>query len=252
MNTRIFLLIVENLKKSLNLPKYTNICNSIDQHTCIDDLPLTPARKSKFVASVTEELDITTSIDLSGTILDLTTRLDVFYTGRFFGQIWKPTTESHKFTGWDLVNQVNFNNPTRVLDYGCGYNQFKDKIKGLIGIDPYNESADYMVDIFSYSDNAESFDAILALGSLNFNSQDELENRMERLVYYLKPGGFMYFRANPGITWPAGKYVDIFPWSFEFVVKLAKDYCLSLESFKIDSGKNGERFYFVYRKNSVT
>lgn len=48
----------------------------------------------------------------------------------------------------------------------------------------------------------------------------------------------MYFRANPGIQWPNGKYVDIFPWTFEFVVKLAKDNNLLVELFKKDGGAN--------------
>lgn len=247
MNTKIFALFIEKLKESFNLSKYEGI--SFNEETVLNDLPWTPSKKLKFIDAISKELDISNGIDLSGSINDITTRLDKFYTGRFFGSIWKPSTDSHKFTGWELVEQINSKSPRRVLDYGCGYNQFKDKVPGLIGIDPYNESADYMVDIFEYYDDFESFDAILVLGSLNFNSQDELEIRMKELVKYLKPNGYMYFRANPGISWPNGRYVDIFPWTFEFVAKLAKDNNLSVESFKKDPGNNGERFYFVYRKN---
>ena len=245
MNTKIFQLFLKNLEESFNLPKYKDL--SFDQNTVVNDLPWTPVKRVKFEDSIRQELNFE-SIDFSGTLSEIVSMLDKRYTGRFFGSIWKPKTESHKFTGWEIVNAVNEKNPVRVLDYGCGYNQFKDKIKGLIGIDPYNESADYIVDIFEYVDDLESFDAILVLGSLNFNSQDELEVRMKKLVSFLKPGGYMYFRANPGIQWPNGPYVDIFPWTFEFVVKLAKDNNLSVESFKKDSGANGERYYFVYLK----
>lgn len=248
MNTKIFSLITKNLLQSFSLAKYDAVRNSIGPNTLINQLPWTPAQRQKFENIIKEELEFI-ELDFSGTLTEVVARLDVLYTGRFFGRIWKPKTESHKFTGWDIVNVVNEKNPKRVLDYGCGYNQFKDKIPGLIGIDPYNDSADFMVDIFEFRDDLESFDAIIVLGSLNFNSQDELESRMKKLVSFLKPGGYMYFRANPGIQWPNGKYVDIFPWTFEFVVNLAKDNNLSVELFKKDAGANGERYYFVYLKN---
>lgn len=245
MNTKIFNLLLKNLENSFNLPKYKDLC--FDQTIVIEELPWTPVKRKKFEDSIMEELEFH-RLDLSGSLLQITERLDKLYTGRFFSSVWRPSTDSHKFTGWDIVKYVNEKNPSRVLDYGCGYNQFKDKIQGLIGIDPYNDHADYMVDIFEFVDEPESFDAILVLGSLNFNSQDELEIRMKKLVNFLKPGGYMYFRANPGIQWPDGKYVDIFPWSFEFVVKMAKDNDLAVESFKKDTGKNGERYFFVYKK----
>lgn len=245
MNTKIFNLLLKNLKNSFNLPKYENL--SFNQTTIIEKLPWTPVKRKKFEKSIMQELEFEV-LDLTGSLFEITERLDKLYTGRFFSTQWKPSTDSHKFTGWDLVEVVNEKNPSKVLDYGCGYNQFKNKIRGLIGIDPYNESADYMVDIFEFIDEPESFDAILVLGSLNFNSQNDLELRMKKLVTFLKPGGYMYFRANPGIQWPDGKYVDIFPWSFEFVVKMARDNNLSVESFKKDTGKNGERYYFVYLK----
>ena len=54
----------------------------------------------------------------------------------------------------------------------------------------------------------------------------------------------MYFRVNPGILWPKGPYVDIFPWSFEFAYKIAKEYNLKLEQYK----KDKKRFYFELLK----
>jgi SAM-dependent methyltransferase len=245
MNTKIFQLFIKNLKNSFNLPKYSDI--EIVSTTVFDHLPWTPIKRKKFEKIIEDELQFD-SIDFSGTLEDIVFKLDKRYTGRFFSNTWKPSTESHKFSGWEIVNAINEKNPKKILDYGCGYNQFKDKISGLIGIDPYNDAADYMVDIFEFVDDEESFDAILVLGSLNFNSQDELEIRMKKIVTFLKPGGYMYFRANPGIQWPKGPYVDIFPWSFDFVVKLAKDNNLSVELFKKDTGTNGERYYFVYKK----
>jgi hypothetical protein len=102
-----------------------------------------------------------------------------------------------------------------------------------------------MDDILECKVEQESFDHIIVFGSLNFNSRDDIESRFRRLVEILAPGGKMYFRANPGILWPASPYVDIFPWNFEFAHELSKTYNLRLETFKKD---NNNRLYFVYKK----
>ena len=249
MNSKVFNLLLKNLKKQLNLPKYDSIRDSINSCTSLDDIMLTPAKRHKFESSIKEELEFD-DIDFTGSLEEITNRLDSRYTGRFFSQIWKPNTDSHKFTGWNIVDQVNQLSPRRVLDYGCGYNQFKEHIPGLIGIDPYNESADYMVDIFEFVDDVESFDVILILGSLNFNSYEDIESRFAKIVSFLKPGGKVFFRANPGIQWPNGPYVDIFAWSFKFASELGKKYNMHIETYKKDPGANGERLYFVYEKLS--
>ena len=145
-----------------------------------------------------------------------------------------------------MIDEINSQQPISVLDVGCGYNQFKGRINNLIGIDPYNNCADYMVDVLDYN-VTDRYDHILVLGSLNFNSYDEIETRFNKIVDLLADNGKMYFRANPGIIWKNGPYVDIFPWSFETVYNLGIKYNLSLETFKKDSN---DRLYFVYKKKS--
>jgi hypothetical protein len=85
----------------------------------------------------------------------------------------------------------------------------------------------------------------MALGSINFNSRDEIEARFEHCVNLLKKNGKFYLRANPGIPHKTGPYVDIFPWTFEVVNEFAEEYNLKLETFKKD---NNDRLYFVYQK----
>lgn len=144
-----------------------------------------------------------------------------------------------------MIEEINKLNPERVLDVGCGYHPFKDRIHNLIGIDPYNNCADYEVDILEYKVKPESYDAILALGSINFNSRDEIEERFAHCVNLLKPTGKFFLRANPGIPHKTGPYVDIFPWSFEVVNEFAEKYKLNLDTFKKDANN---RLYFVYTK----
>jgi SAM-dependent methyltransferase len=233
-------MIKEKLADVLTLPKYQTVLDTLDVSTELESIEWTPARLEKFKRAVANELGFD-AIDLSGTLEETVDRLDKQYLSRFFGEIWKPSTDKYQYSGWSLVDLINKQEPKQVLDFGCGYNQFKGRINNLVGIDPYNNCADYMVDILDFNVEPDSFDHIIVFGSLNFNSFEDIEVRFKRLVSLLMPGGRMYFRVNPGNLWPSGPYVDIFPWNFDVAYNLAKNHGVALEKFKID---NGDRLYF--------
>lgn len=241
MNTKIFALLQKNLQTAFNLPKYEKI--SIDADTVVQDLPWTPARYRKFKDAVEAELSL--PCDYIGTLKEIVDDLSERYIHRFFSEIWKPRTGDYDYTGWQLAEEVNKLNPKKVLDVGCGYHPFKGRINNIVGIDPYNNCADYQVDILNYKVKPESHDVIIALGSINFNSKDEIEERFSACVNLLVPGGKFYLRANPGIAHKTGPYVDIFPWNFEVVNEFAEKYNLKLLEFKKDAN---DRLYFVYEK----
>jgi len=240
MNTKIFILLQKNLQLAFNLPKYANISITVD--TIVQDLPWTPARYRKFKDAVEAELSL--PCDYVGTVRGIVEDLGERYILRFFSEIWKPRTGDYEHTGWELAEEINKLNPERVLDVGCGYHPFKGRIHNLVGIDPYNNCADYEVDILEYRVKHQ-YDVIMALGSINFNSQDEIEARFGHCVNLLKQGGKFFLRANPGITHKTGPYVEIFPWTFEVVNDFAEKYNLRLETFKKDAN---DRLYFVYQK----
>lgn len=243
MNAKIFSLIIENLKESFNLPKYSKIFSNLNKNSVINDLPWTPARYEKFKFKILNILQLESNFQ--GTVEDIVNELDIKYSSRFFGEVWSPRTDSFTYTGWQLAEEVNKLNPKHVLDVGCGYNQFKQRISNLIGIDPYNNNADYQVDILDFVEDLESFDVIIALGSINFNSKEDIELRFAKCVSLLSPGGKFFLRANPGISHKNGPWIDIFPWSFEVVQEFSKRYNLKLETFKKDTN---DRLYFVYLK----
>ena len=240
MNTKIFNLLQKNLHLAFNLPKYANI--SIDADTVVQDLPWTPARYRKFKDAVEAELSL--PCDYVGTLRSITDDLSERYILRFFGEIWKPRTGDYEHTGWELADEINRLNPERVLDVGCGYHPFKGRIQNIVGIDPYNNCADYEVDILEYRVKHQ-YDVIIALGSINYNSQDEIEQRFAHCVSLLKQGGKFFLRANPGITHKTGPYVEIFPWTFEVVNEFAERYNLQLDTYKKDAN---DRLYFVYTR----
>jgi len=241
MNTKIFNLLVQNLHTAFSLPKYAAI--SINTDTVVQDLPWTPARYRKFKDAVEAELSL--PCDYVGTLRSIVDDLSERYILRFFSEIWKPRTGDYEHTGWELADEINKLNPERVLDVGCGYHPFKERINNLIGIDPYNNCADYEVDILDYKVKPESHDVIIALGSINFNSRDEIKARFSHCVNLLKSRGKFYLRANPGITHKTGPYVEIFQWTFEIANEFAEKYNLHLDTYKKDA--NG-RLYFVYTK----
>ena len=242
MNTKIFALLEKNLKDAFNLSRWKEIYNSIDKNTEVDKLPWTPARYTKFKDAIENELQLNS--DFVGTVEKITADFSERYTDRFFREMWKPRTDDYKHSGWQIVELVNSMNPEAVLDVGCGYHPFKGRINNLVGIDPYNDCADYQVDILEYK-VLTKYDAVIALGSINFNSRDEIEERFDACVNLLKVGGKLIMRANPGIPHKTGPWVDIFPWSFEVVNQFAEQFNLHLDEFKKDANN---RLYFVYTK----
>lgn len=242
MNRKIYNFLYKNLHDAFNLPKYDDFNETMTQFTIVNALPWTPKRWEKFCNHINNEFDL--EINFNGTLADITNDIDQKYLARFFGEIWKPKTETFSYTGWAIVDEVNNLNPKKVLDVGCGYNQFKGRIANLVGIDPFNNNSDYMVDILEYNVD-EKYDVILALGSINFNSFSDIDVRIKKVVSLLADGGRIYMRANPGIQHEKGPWVDVFPWSFENVTHFAKKYNLELVTYKKD---NNDRIYFVYRK----
>jgi SAM-dependent methyltransferase len=164
----------------------------------------------------------------------------------YFSKIWQPDMKKWKYSGLKLIDEVNALNPRSVLDVGCGYNEFKGKIKNLTGIDPYNDRADYKISIMDFRAN-EKFDVILCLGSVNFGSQDKITAEIAKTVHLLEEGGTIFFRVNPGVshTQPESRWIEFFAWNVPFIIELAEKFNLKVLDIRDDAN---QRKYFVYRK----
>lgn len=242
MNFKIFSHIKQKLLETWHLPRYSNIREQINERTEISRLPWTPRRREKFINDLSVTFGV--KIDLEGTLEDVVNRIDRQYLAWFFGEVWKPRTDRYHYTGWWLCDEINKTNPQRVLDVGCGYNPFKNRIQNLVGIDPFNNCADFMVDILDYY-VPDLYDHIIALGSINFNSRSDIEQRFNRCVELLAPGGQLWMRCNPGIPHQAGPWVDIFPWNFQTARELADGSGLNLVTMKQDK----DRLFLLYNKS---
>jgi SAM-dependent methyltransferase len=164
----------------------------------------------------------------------------------YFSKYWNNDMKKWKYSGLALVDEVNDLKPRAVLDVGCGYNEFKGKINNLIGIDPYNDRADFEVSTMDYKTD-QKFDVILCLGSVNFGSRDKIIAEVGRCVNLLADSGTMFFRVNPGIQHdkPEAQWIEFFAWNVPFIIELAELFNLQVMDIRDDTNS---RKYFVYRK----
>jgi len=244
MNHKIFDYLLEKLHNTFNLPRWDEIRHTIAADTKVLELPWTPKRLEKFRSQIMSTFDV--EVDLRGTLADVTADIDEKYSARFWGGgVWQPRTDVYQYTGWNIVDEINKRNPRAVLDVGCGYNQFKPRIPNLIGIDKFNNCADYMVDILEYNVEPESYDAVIVFGSINFGDYEDVSVRFRKVFELTAPGGRVYVRANPGYPHPNGQWVDIYPWDFDSAHRMAKENGIQLVTFKKE---NGDRLYFCFEK----
>ena len=235
--------MVKNLQDAFNLPKYDDVRSAINKDTDIVALPWTPVRWEKFVDAINQNFDL--DINFIGTLVDVTNDINEKYCARFWGGIWQPRTEIYQYTGWNIVERINKANPVAVLDVGCGFNPFKARIPNLVGIDAYNNSADYMVDILDYTVADNTYDHVIVFGSINFGDYSDVALRMKKVIDLTMPSGTIYVRANPGHVHKNGPWIDIYSWDFDTAYKIANAYNCELSSFKKD---NGDRLYFELKK----
>ena len=165
---------------------------------------------------------------------------------KYFSKYWQNDMKKWKYSGLALIDEVNSLKPRAVLDVGCGYNEFKGKIDNLIGIDPYNDLADFKTGTLDYKTD-EKFDVILCLGSVNFGNRDKIIAEMEKCVELLADGGTMFFRVNPGVQHdkPEAKWIEFYAWNVPFIIELSNMFNLDILDIRDDTN---QRKYFIFRK----
>lgn len=243
-NKKILAFLLQKMNESFKLQRYDSIRNEISENTIVKVFPWTPKRWDKFVAAVEDEFDLKVNFD--GTLVDIANDIDYKYKLRFWGGgVWQPRTDDFTWTGWGIVDEIMKHEPNKVLDVGCGYNQFKQRIPNLTGIDKYNNCADYMVDIMDYNVDPDTYDAVIVFGSVNFGDYSDISAKMAKIFSLTAPGGRIYVRANTGAQHAKGPYIDLFGWNFELAHKIAKENSVDLLTLKQDTD---HRIFLIYQK----
>lgn len=195
--------------------------------------------------SVTAIFDVDIDLKTTDSLYDIGKQIDQAVLEKYFGTVWQPKTKQYKYSGLKIIDEVNALNPRRVLDLGCGYNEFKGKIKNLTGVDPFNDRADVNSTILNYQ-STEKFDIVVCLGSINFGSVDKIYDELEHAIQLTAPGGLLFFRANPGEQHldPAARWIEFFDWTPEFIMNSANQLNCEVLTLRQDVGN---RFYFVFK-----
>jgi hypothetical protein len=147
---------------------------------------------------------------------------------------WQTDLNCYPISGYSLITKIKEINPKKIIDVGCGYNDFKKHIPNIIGIDIANKNADHVMDIMDYPCEDNSVDVILALGSINFGTKDTIEKQVEWIASKLKTGGLAFFRVNPSA--PPSKSIEKFfyKWDIETIYELSKKFNLDISENKIE------------------
>ncbi len=99
-------------------------------------------------------------------------------------------------SGVNLIDEINALDPDLVIDVGCGHNRFKGHIKNLIGFD---QEPFPFVDIVCPTEYMNfrpgSADVVMCLGSVQFGDSELVYRQMDRVVSWVKPGGFIVMRT---------------------------------------------------------
>lgn len=177
---------------------------------------------------------------------ELVDRIDDKVLDNYFRNVWQGEMKKYKYSGLALIDEINSLKPRKVLDIGCGYHEFKGKIDNIVGIDPYNDAADLCVKLLDHYPQ-EKYDAVIALGSINFGSTDKIYAELEHAVSLCNPGAVMFFRANPGLPHDKNEsnWIYFYPWDSNFIVNCAEQLGVEILDIRTDSHKN--RLYFVWR-----
>lgn len=198
--------------------------------------------------AIEANFDIDFPIQTFTNLYELSDQIDQLVLARYFGKVWYAETKKYKYSGLAIIDEVNAMNPERVIDVGCGFNEFKGKIQNLVGIDPYNDKADIKSRIEEYETDHE-YDVAICLGSINFGSTDKVYGELRKVVDLVKPGGRVYCRVNPGEqhTAPEAKWITFYPWTPEFIMNSATSLGCEVLTLRMDVGN---RYYFVLSKAS--
>ncbi len=170
----------------------------------------------------------------------------------FAAERWQQSIDRFPLSGYALVDTVNALAPAVVVDVGCGFNPFKGRIPNLVGIDFANRHADIVCDIADAPFAAGTIDVALALGSINFGDTVRIIRQLNTVAGWLRPGGHLFMRANPGE--PIGAAVALFAWNPDLAVTLGRAAGLAIdgpvqeEQLVLSTQVPARRLFWRYRK----
>lgn len=157
----------------------------------------------------------------------------------------------YKHSGINLIEEINNLDPDLVIDVGCGHNRFKGHIKNLIGFDqqPF-PMADLHSAIQDINFRPESADVLLILGSIQFGSKENVYADFDKVVKWLKPGGYIVMRTLYEFKEEEIPYSDVhYVWTDEDIEYLGKAHNLKIiKGPFVDQAPKSSRLVWWWQK----
>lgn len=178
-------------------------------------------------------------------------KVDAFYSTK-----WRSNIHLFKHSGENLIKEITDLNPTLVIDAGCGLNVFKGKIPNVIGFDPVFAEADIKCTIMTAPFKEYCADVVLAFGSVNFGTRDDIANHLIKIKSWLKPGALLYMRGAPDgykdeLQWYLWGVKDIKYFADLCGFKLVKIQIEYTETGVIKERKLPHRYVWVYQRPEI-
>ena len=153
----------------------------------------------------------------------------------YFGKHWTSRTSTYKYSNYSIAEKIKPHE--RVIDIGCGFNEFKPIIENLVGIDIVNPKADVVVDLEHYETD-ELFDVAICLGSIQYGDDDDMTRQIGKVAKILKPSSRIYWRSNTGVRDHKNEMVKIvpyYPWTKQKHEQYAEKFGFTLDFIADDS-----------------
>ena len=153
----------------------------------------------------------------------------------YFGKHWSSRTSTYKYSNHSIAEKIKPHE--RVIDIGCGFNEFKPIIENLVGIDIVNPKADVVVDLEHYETD-ELFDVAICLGSIQYGDDDDMTRQIGKVAKILKPSSRIYWRSNTGVRDHKNEMVKIvpyYPWTKQKHEQYAEKFGFTLDFIADDS-----------------
>ena len=169
----------------------------------------------------------------------------------YFSNVWEPSPiDDWEYSGLSLLKKIAPHET--VIDVGCGYNLFRDKIPNLVGIDPANDAADIKISLEHFLPD-DKFDVALCLGSIHFGDVTKVTNQIVKVVSILKDTSRIYWRCNPGYHDHDDELcstINYFPWTktkMEFFADMF-NYQIEFMTFEKAKHTNRIRLYSEWKR----
>jgi cyclopropane fatty-acyl-phospholipid synthase-like methyltransferase len=155
--------------------------------------------------------------------------MDKEFIKEYFGQHWTSRTSTYTYSNHSIAEKIQPGE--QVIDVGCGNNEFKALIPGLIGIDIVNPAADIVIDFDEYQPD-QQFDVALSLGAIQYGDESDIRRQLDKLSSILKPVSRIYWRTNTGVRDHKNDLVNqvpYYPWSISEHHRLAQAYGFTVD-----------------------